>query len=167
MIISAYILLFVTLLFIAFQDLQHREVSVWLFPLLAVASTLFFFSQKDGVWQNIVMNILFVTVLISCLFLYISIKHLKVVNIFKAHFGLGDVLFLTAITPMFSISNMVIYVIFGMVFAILIHLLAQSFKRLSALETVPLAGYLSIFLTCILVADVFFSPSLFYTDLLI
>jgi multisubunit Na+/H+ antiporter MnhE subunit len=64
--------------------------------------------------------------------------------------GLGDILFFFAITPLFKLRTFILFFIIGMISSLLLHLLANKFKKQ---ENVPLAGYLSILLISYVVID--------------
>lgn len=81
-----------------------------------------------------------------------SLKSKKFLNPFEHYFGLGDLLFYVAITPLFLLKNYILYFILSMLFAILMQL---GLKKFIKDETVPLAGFSALFLFIILLKDNF------------
>ena len=134
------------------------------FPALLIGAVAWlYFGISD--WSVLWPNLAFITVLLVLLTAYISIKNKQLTNILKQHFGLGDVLFFYAIIPLFNVRNLVLFIVTGMVFSLLLHLMVNRFSQ-KEVATVPLAGYLSIWLIGCFVANLCFTNNLFYTDLI-
>ena len=161
-----YISLVLLLLVVIYQDLKWRAVNLIIFPTLLVCTFGVFMGEYYN-WHSLLMNVLFITVIILALFVYISIKQKKLTNIFKAHFGLGDVLFMYAVLPLFSSRNLILFIICGMLFSLLLHVVI-NFKAIGkdAELTIPLAGYLSIFLIGIGIYNYMTKANIFYQDLI-
>ncbi len=153
----------VLILVIAFyQDWKYRAISWLVFPvLLSVAFVLFWLSQLA--LNTVVFNIVFLTVIIGSLFLYVSVKRRRWVNIFKADLGLGDVLFLVAICPLFSERNYILFFITGMLFSGLIHLFVFAWNKE---VKIPLAGYLAGYIILSKGYDLCVDTNLFYTTII-
>jgi hypothetical protein len=143
-----------------YQDNKTRTVH--LFVLLGIA-VLSFLLMKGDVWAQMLMNLLFVCIVMSSLFIYVSLKQRRLVNIFQAHFGIGDFVFFIAIAPLFSNQNYILFFISGMVFSAILHLIRAKGK--SDL-TIPLAGYLSIYLSGLLIVDLLLNTELLHTDII-
>lgn len=145
-----------------YQDLKFRAISWLVFPGLLICSVGIFISA-DMRLLTIFMNLTFLTLVLGTLFVYISIKRGEITNIFKADFGWGDVLFLIAITPLFLDRNFILFFISGMLLSGFIHLILIQFK---ANPKIPLAGYLAVYLTGLIVMDYCFDFQLFKTNLI-
>jgi len=133
------VILILVLGFILYQDVKERQVYWFLFPIIALcAGFLFFFKTLSVVFlASIMLNLIFVSILLLVIFFYTK---LKLKTNFKQVFGLGDVLFFFAIAGSFSsISFMVIFTS-ALIFSLAIHLLLKS-----NVQSVPLAGYMSLF----------------------
>ena len=89
---------------------------------------------------NSVINLVFVAVLLLVCYAYSSIKLKK--NLLKDVFGLGDVLFFIFIAFSFSIISFFILFVFSLLFSLLLHF---TLKNNQTEQTVPLAGYMSLF----------------------
>lgn len=162
--ISLFVLLGIAFL----QDKQSRSIHVGVFIALGVVTAVLFHLRapqaSEGVeWNIVLMNIAFVVMVILGLILYISIKENRLVNIFKAHFGIGDLVFFIAVTPLFSNRNFILFFITGIVFSGALHWMVQ---RQRSGETIPLAGYLSIYLIALKIIDLSAHEALFYTDII-
>ncbi|MFM9987826.1 prepilin peptidase [Flavobacterium sp.] len=140
------------LLFVFFQDWKYRHIHVAL-P-IAIFSLSFYITQQQS---NIVLkimsyNIIFFLITLSVLTIYMSIKNKKILNPFQNYFGLGDLLFYIAITPLFLLQKYVLFFILSMVFAVLMQL---GLKRIIKQETVPLAGFSALLLIMVILKDTF------------
>src|SRR5688500_11436731 len=105
-----YTLLVVLLIVAFYQDCKYRAITWFVFPLLAVVALLIFV-QLNGAWKALGLNLIFVLVVMSCPFGYISLREKKLTNIFAQHFGLGDLLFFIAVCPLFAPSNFILFFI--------------------------------------------------------
>lgn len=159
-------LLFVILLFMAWQDFKFRAVYWWLFPLLLMALAVV--KVKESNWSSLgndwLYNGLFLGVQILCLTLYFSIKERRWVNIFKAYFGLGDLLFLCCISVYFSFLNYILFYIVSLFAIILMTLLTQVTAKKTN-PKIPLAGWQAMLLLVFLLADRYNGKIDFTTDL--
>ena len=141
------------LLAVFFQDWKYRRIHVVL-PLLIFLFSLYIISiQNKMLFRIIASNALFFILTISLLTLYMSLKNKQFLNPFQNYFGLGDLLFYVAITPLFLIKAYIFYFILSMVFAIILQL---SLKKIMKENTVPLAGFSALLLFVIVVKDLAF-----------
>jgi len=158
----AHIVLLIILGFAFYQDWKFRAISWLVFPLLGlVAFSIFYLA--DVRLLTLVFNLFFLTCVLACLVIYVSIQRGKLTNIFKADLGLGDVLFLLAISPLFMDRNYILFFITGMLFSGIIHIIV--FMRNKS-EKIPLAGYLALYLIGLKTVDLFTASNLFYTPVL-
>ena len=146
-----------------YQDIKDRMIHVLWFVVIfsATISVNYVFANN---WFDTLLSLIFLGVNVSVLFVYISLKNKKITNILETHLGLGDILFFIAVIPLFSVRNFVLFFILGMFVSMTLHLL---FNRFQKHLTIPLAGYLSLFLISILSYSFISSNySLLKTDLL-
>ncbi|MBD3639229.1 MAG: hypothetical protein HUJ25_17870 [Crocinitomicaceae bacterium] len=146
-----------------FQDNKGRSIHLLLLIALGAVNILLF-AQTTFSWNIVLLNALFTITVLVLLVLYLSLKEGRLVNIFKTHFGLGDLVFLLAITPLFSNRNFILFFITGIVFSGCTHVLMSQLKRTG--ETVPLAGYLAIYLIALKVVGICTNMNVFYNDLI-
>lgn len=144
------LLLFPNLLLIFWQDFKMRHIHVVL-PFFIFISSLYFIKPD---FKIISLNLIFIIVLFSTLTIYLSYKNKKIINPFKLHFGLGDLLFYLAIIPFFNLYNFILFFVLSMLFAILCQ---KIFFKLILPTSIPLAGLSSILLLLIILKDVFLS----------
>jgi hypothetical protein len=138
------ILLFLT---VFVQDVKSRGIW-WFLPLVVFTTGLLFRSSEMGYWF-VLWNIIFVAGILSFLWIYIRFRFGKE-STFFSYFGLGDLLFLFALTTYFSFPVFIYVFTFGTCFSLLIHFLVNAIKKQ---ETVPYAGYLSVFVLAILLFE--------------
>ncbi|NUY79264.1 hypothetical protein HUK80_00035 [Flavobacterium sp. MAH-1] len=131
------------------QDLKYRKIHV--------AAPLSVFIMAEGIkgfslhWQRIVaVNLLFLLVVMAAMVAYMSIRKKAILNPFEHYFGLGDLLFYAAITPLFLLTDYIAYFIGSMLFALL---LSTVFRKRIAQDNIPLAGFSAVFLIAVLGCD--------------
>ena len=146
-VILLYILISVVLTGIIYQDIKLRAIHFAL-PLLLVACTIALWCLTSPLE---IIEILYSTgFLVLCLLAIIvqySIKEKAIKNPFNKVFGVGDIVYLIAIVPLFSFRNYLLFIVTGMVFALIFHIIMQQFQQET---TIPLAGYLSLYLIIIM-----------------
>nr|WP_256935110.1 hypothetical protein [Olleya sp. HaHaR_3_96] len=104
-------------------------------------------------FKDTIYNIGFIAVNIIGLSLYFSIKNKKFINPIDESIGLGDILFFLAITPLFTLKPFIVFFVVSLLLTLLFYSIVNAIKKTS---TIPLAGYLSIFLMAFLIIrDVF------------
>lgn len=158
---ALHITLVILMIIVFYQDWKFRAIHWFIFPLIAIDTFLIFFSQS---WSLITpgLNLTFVSIVMVSLFLYISIREKKWTNIFARHFGFGDVLFFVALTPLFSPWNYMLFFTSGMFVSVVMHRI-QWLK--SSRDTIPLAGYLGLYLIALMAVDSLTNLNLFHQNL--
>lgn len=140
--------IFAVLVAIAWQDFKFRAVYWWLFVLMPLGLAIL--GLNHG-WKHLVHqaigNVVFLTFQLLFLTVYFSVKNRSVVNIFKADFGFGDLLFLFGATVYFSTFNYVFYYALSLMCVIGLNLaLSVTTAKRNNNNTIPLAGYQSLVL---------------------
>ncbi len=135
------IILIVILAYICFQDIKERQIYWILLPIVAgLCSVLFYKSTLQELFFNaVLLNFSFVLLLILIIFVYSKIKHKS--NFFNV-IGLGDVLLFFGLALSFSTISFIVIFISALIFSLALHLLL---KQKSTFNTIPLAGYMSLF----------------------
>ncbi len=154
--------LVLTLIIAFYQDWKYRGITWVLFPVLAAITALLFAQQTLPV-KWLLMNALFVLLVIGALFIYVGLKNRKFVNVFKTGFGIGDLLFLLAVVPLFAVENYILFFITGMFLSAVFHLLISKGNTAAR---IPLAGYLAVYLIVLKSIDFTTITDLFYTSIL-
>lgn len=147
--ISILIIGIVTLVFMFYEDFKYRGIQWWLFLALALFSVVYGFykTQNFEFLSAVPWSVLIALLLISSVLALFWLKSKIPLN--KA-LGLGDVLFILAITPLFSTFDFILFLSISFLASAVIHLLLQQVKKS---DTVPLAGYQSLVLGVYLVID--------------
>ncbi len=140
----AYIVLFIVLLVIIIQDIKHRAIHIVLPVLLFFTALVINHLDHALSYANIAYNIIFIAVNVLGLFIYFSIKEKRFFNPIDSMLGLGDIFFFIAISPLFSLKAFIVFFVSGLIFSLIIHLVSNIFKKAN---TIPLAGYMSVFLS--------------------
>ena len=156
------IILLATLALVIYQDWKIRAVHVLVFPVL-LACSCYSFWQMNLDLNLLVLNSFFILSIVGLLFIYISIKVGKMVNFFGEYFGLGDLLFLLAIVPLFGQRNFMLFVIVAVFLTMSIEYFLMK-KREN--KTNPLAGYLAKYVLVLKSISMIFSIDIFYADLI-
>lgn len=127
----------------AFQDFKERAISIFIIPALIGVGVLH--AIENGLLlADIFASTAFVSVQLLLVYLYFSIKKRSFkIDFTNSYLGLGDILFFYAIVPFFGFYDFVIMLTGGLVFSLLAHYIYSLFYKT---KTIPLAGWLSIFL---------------------
>lgn len=139
---------FLILAVIFWQDLRSRAIWWFLPPLLFASFILLKWSGLDIV--AILLNMAFVTMMIGLLTIYARFRFGKLENPFKSYFGLGDYLYLLALTPLFPLQGFIWFFTAGTIIVLMVHLVVMLFSKD---RTIPYAGYFSLFTAFYLVMD--------------
>jgi len=151
-----YIFLTIVLIVVIYQDLKNRAIHISL-PIVIFAVALVINNSEALLdFKTIVLNVSFILVNIIGLFAYASIKAKTFVNPINKSIGIGDIAFFFCITPLFNLRTFIIFFILGLIFSLVVHAIFKAFKKT---DTIPLAGYLSLFLVCNLLAENIFNTS--------
>ncbi|TGV01059.1 hypothetical protein [Flavivirga rizhaonensis] len=153
-----YILLVIALLFVLYFDTKKRTIHVILPVLIFCFSALINYTSSDLRLADIIYNIGFLLINIFGLILYFSLKAKKFVNPIDHLIGLGDILFFIAITPLFKLEIFIPFFIVGLLFSLLLY---GTILLLKKIKTIPLAGYLALYLVINIVIQNVFNINLF------
>lgn len=134
-------ILMLCFLAITIQDLRERQVYWFLFPICAICCCILFFQVAafPVFLTAIAANLIFITLLL--LILYGYSRGISKIRFHRA-IGLGDILLFYALAFSFSTLAFIYIFVGSLIFALVIHLITKKhFKE----QTIPLAGYLSLF----------------------
>jgi len=122
-------------------------------PLFIFAVSFFLIPLKTVPLAEIVLyNTVFFLITLGILTAYMSLKSKKFLNPFLHYFGLGDLLFYIAISPLFLLKDYILFFILSLVFSIVMQFGLKNFIKEN---TVPLAGFSALFLFAVLMKDYF------------
>lgn len=159
-----HLLLSITLLTILVQDFWSRAIYWWLPVVLFLVSGAF--SMHNAGWSETLhhswYNAIFVSLLLGVLFLYSYLRYKSVSSLLTQQFGLGDVLMLLALCPLFGSVNFILFICFSNVLMLFVELLKRLVRPGPA--SIAYAGYLAGF-TLMFQVLTFFVPGVnFMTD---
>lgn len=131
------------------QDIKERQVYWFLFPLIGLCAGILLYQNTFSqlFYTTIVINLAFVLILLTVIFLY---SKLKLKTSISNTFGLGDSLLLFAFIFSFSSISFIVLFVFGLIFSLILHLIL---KKNSRHQSVPLAGYLSLFFAIVYISN--------------
>lgn len=147
-----YVILLFLLVVVFVQDWKFRKIHVVL-PIVIFGVSFFLTPvKKFDLLKIVLFNTAFFLITLSILTVYMSLKSKKFLNPFQHYFGIGDLLLYTAITPLFTLKNYIFFFILSLMFSIILQF---GLKKIIKEETIPLAGFSSLFLFIILLKDHF------------
>ena len=162
MLIAINTILISALLLVIIQDVKYRAIHVLLpIVLFAAAITRYFILGYSA--NELLMTALFLILVLTGLFLYVTVKNKKIINPIDSSIGLGDIVYFVAIIPLFFSTTYIAFFSTGMLFAIVCHFLFNKNEE----GHIPLAGYLSIYLVILLAINFLIEKELFYTHFII
>ena len=136
-------ILAMVLLFVFIQDLKNRSIHIILPVLVFGIAVIINYLSADLSFIDIAYNSAFILINIIGIVIYFSIKNKALINPIDTALGMGDVVFFIAITPLFSFRTYILFFIIGLVFSLIAHSVYTLFEKS---KTIPLAGYLALFL---------------------
>jgi hypothetical protein len=133
----------IVLLFVFIQDIKNRSIHIILPVLVFGIAMVINYLSVDLNFKDIAYNSAFILINIIGIVIYFSIKNKALINPIDTVLGLGDVVFFIAITPLFSFRTYILFFIIGLMFSLIAHGVYTLFAKS---KTIPLAGYLALFL---------------------
>lgn len=128
------------LIAIATEDFKYRVVHIgWLTAFLLLIGSYARYNFSETWLNNAIGNGLFLGLQMLCLTLYFSIRNKKFTNILNTYLGVGDVFFMIAICPLFSLTIFLYTWIFSLLIILIISFLWLRFRP-NPDFTIPLAG---------------------------
>ena len=142
---------------IVYQDFKFRAISWYLPPLIfmLLGGAILYEEGLQPFWENLFFNSIFILLNLIIVLLYFSLKQKKLINIFQSHLGLGDILFFFSLSPIFAPINFMIFFVICLLIIIVFSIL-YLFKTKSTNQSIPLAGWMSIQFSIVLIFDIAF-----------
>lgn len=134
-----FVIAYLLLVAILVQDVRSRAIWWFLPPLLF--ADLIWLRWENFAWESLVLNVLFIVGIMAFLGLYISVRFGNAKELFKRYFGLGDLLFLLAITPLCTFREFILLFTAGTLITLVLFGIGQLIKKRT---TIPYAGYFSL-----------------------
>lgn len=139
-------LIIINLLIFVYQDFKYRAISIIGLLVFFVLAGL-----DKGDWVYFGINCLFIGIQMLLLSLYFSIKHGKIINITKTYLGIGDIFFFIPLCWLFSPHQFMLFFIISLCLVLIGFILIKII--LNNIETIPLAGGMSIVLIGVLIME--------------
>ncbi len=128
------------------QDFRSRTISAWLLPAIVVCLVIPPLATQEFrnlVFPNLIYNVSLLTVQFILLWIIISFRNRKWINIINTQIGIGDVLLLFSLTPFFSPLNYFLLFTVAIVFALIVAILMKTMRSRTT-EYIPFAGLFSV-----------------------
>lgn len=147
--------LMILLLTIIIEDFTQRKIHWFLPPLLFVLLVdLSFISHRlETALKESAINSALVLFQMALAALFFSFKEKKTVNLFKTHFGIGDLLFLLAISAAFSFVNFAFFNTLSLSITVSIFIFYTRYKE-NPNYPIPLAGLQALMFGVVYVIDI-------------
>jgi len=150
---------FLIYLVIAYQDIRDRMVTMVIFPLLSVVLAWIHISHSG--WEVVLwfslLNLLLVNAMLLLLFVYTRIRRSG--KFLNHSIGLGDIFFFCAFAVGFPTLTFSVLFVGALLFSLFLFLTVKSVRDM---RTVPLAGFMALFLIGTLILELFpDSPNLY------
>ena len=153
------IILIILLSAICYQDAKDRLVYWFLFPLSGGILGLLHYKAVGATEFIMTIGINMFLVAFILLLLRVYARNLRNFKGLLEVFGLGDVFMLLVLGVSCATVAFLVLLVFGLVFSLVLHLVLEkvtlSRKRTHPHNSVPLAGYLSLFFGVVLLAQWF------------
>ena len=154
-----FFILLIILTLIVIEDFRFRKISlIWLVVILIISILLQLNTNLHlyDIAANTFLNLCIIAVNYGILTLYFSLKNRRLINLGNHYLGIGDLIFLIAVSFLFSPLNFVCFILLSLFFSLLYSLFAKLILP-NRFKTIPLAGLQSLFLflllTTLLVQD--------------
>lgn len=161
MIIFLKIILLVLFYLIFVQDYKDRMVYWFLY--FSVGLIGFFIQLLSLNWKVLVINS-FLNISLICILIFGGILYSKIIKrekFINNALGIGDVFMFFSLTLLFPTIPFFTFFVFSLIFSLLLHQLLKKNYRNHI--HVPLAGYMAIFFSFIIISSFFFNNNWLYT----
>lgn len=160
MILTIKLFLIILFLFVLKQDYKDRLVHWILYLLIGITSFMLHLSFVS--WELVLVNSLFNLGFISLLIIttYLYSKLIKGQPLINQSLGIGDVFLFYALCFLFPIIIFVLLFVFSLLFSLLLHSLLK--KKYYQHNSVPLAGYIGLFYSFVILFSFFLNSTFLY-----
>ena len=122
------------------SDFRNRGIAVWslfLFAVLSIGSALYAYGW-EAVIYNMAYNIFLLFYLGIGIAIYLWFRNRRFTNPFEHYLGLGDLLFVLALTPLFGLTEFLIFLLASMIGGLVWWLVSGRYG------TIPLVSIMGI-----------------------
>ncbi len=128
---------------ITIQDFKYRAIHAVTIIGIGIIAIILNYLEPQLTFFDVLKNIGFLVITSSAFMIYLTIKNKTFQNPIDQSIGLGDLLFLIVITPLFQVQQYILFFIIGLMISVVVFILSKSILKE---QTIPLAGYLSFIL---------------------
>lgn len=164
--VSLQIIVFLSLVFIFYQDMRYRAVYWICFPVLAML--LFNLKYRFTGFLNGLTDagygLSFLLIQFLFLWIYFSVKNRRMINLTNDYLGWGDILFLIVITFYLSPGNYVLFYICSLILVLIYAILQKYSLEKKSNKHIPLAGLQAMLLALLMITDHLFNAFTLYSD---
>ncbi|WP_298423814.1 hypothetical protein [uncultured Kordia sp.] len=128
---------------ILIQDFKYRAIHAVTIIGIGIIAIILNYLEPQLTFFDMLKNIGFLVITSSAFMIYLTIKNKTFQNPIDQSIGLGDLLFLIVITPLFQVQQYILFFIIGLMISVVVFILSKSILKE---QTIPLAGYLSFIL---------------------
>lgn len=145
---------------IFWQDYKERLVYWYLYPFVGILgfSIQLFFTDISLIFVNSSVNLCLVVTMLLILWVYS--KLILKQNLINKGIGIGDVLFFVFLSFCFSIISFFVLFVFSLLFSLILYLILIRAK--TKMETIPLAGFMSLFFVAVYVSTFFLNSNFIF-----
>ncbi|WP_196896059.1 hypothetical protein [Aureivirga marina] len=148
MILLIYLVIAIISAILIYQDLKFRAISAITIPILWIVSLLYRSQILGWFYIDLIWSYCIFLVILLLLFFYVKWKKIESESGVFSGLGYGDILYFIAIIPLFYSRTFLLFLVSGLLFSLLIH---SFLKRFQKNKSIPLAGYFSMYLLCLLI----------------
>lgn len=129
-----------------YQDFKDRSISLIMVILTAILVSWsgYYYLEINQILKFAAINVAIISIHLFVVSIYYFLKNRKLTMIVNNQIGLGDILVLIVVCFAFSPLNFTTFLMLSLALTLLFHQLGRQIWKGSA-ETIPLAGYLSLF----------------------
>jgi len=139
-----FIFLLMTLgacLLVFYEDFKQRMIHISALTLFGL-STIIYSYHKGYLFEIFALNILFLLIVFSILYIYLFLKHRQLPKMLGRYIGLGDIIILALVCTSYSLYNYVILILATCIVG-LIHFSFVRFLLNKKIIRIPFAGCLA------------------------
>lgn len=156
------LVLFLLVLFL--YDFKSRLVPLYIFISLFILTAIKFILISHEIGWNVTLNnlgfcVAFMSIQLITLIFWLRYKNKGFKLVHERYIGLGDILFMIILLPIFPFYFFMIYYLLSLILIIIGTIIRNQFSPNNPDETIPLAGYQALLLSFIFVV-IFFSPKI-------
>lgn len=132
------LVLYINLLFMIISDFRKRLINVYLLAIFAFLVVYSVYNQYGSyiLISRLILNSFFLVYMFTCLGLYIRLTKRKILDCI----GLGDILFIVVLVPLFELRQFVIFLIITFMVSWIVSRLLSRYLKFTTIPLVTCMG---------------------------